>query len=113
MTFLAIQKGPLGLKAPRPSKSAGRDHMTRVAALPCVCCGYWPVHAHHVICGRYSQRKAPDTQTIPLCERHHTGADGIHTRREWWVQTYGEDTDYLPVVADALAGQFNSPWSRK
>jgi hypothetical protein len=57
--------------------------------------------------------KAPDTQTIPLCEKHHTGAEGIHTRREWWVQTYGQDTDYLPGVSDALAGQFNSPWRRK
>ena len=27
-------KAPLGIKAPRPSKSAGRDHMARVAALP-------------------------------------------------------------------------------
>lgn len=113
MTFLAIQKGPLGIKPAKASKSAGRAHMARVAALPCVCCGYWPVHVHHVICGRHGQRKAPDTQTIPLCELHHTGADGIHTRREWWVQTFGADHEYLPGVADALAGELNSPWRRK
>jgi len=113
MTFLAIQKGPLGLKAPRPSKSAGRDHMARVAQLPCVACGKTPVQVHHCIHDRFSQRKASDMETIPLCHRCHTGADGIHTRREWWVETYGQDTDYLPVVADMLAGQFNSPWRRK
>jgi len=26
---------------------------------------------------------------------------------------HGADHDYLPVVADMLAGQFNSPWRRK
>lgn len=101
-------KGPLGLKGAKPRRDRG--HMARVAALPCVCCGAWPAEVHHVICGRYSQRRAPDTHTIPLCYLHHRGADGIHTRREWWVQTYGSDTDYLPVVQDMLAGQFNSPW---
>ena len=58
-------KGPLGLKGAKPRRDRG--HMARVAALPCVCCGAWPVECHHVICGRYSQRRAPDTHTIPLC----------------------------------------------
>lgn len=57
-----------------------------------------------------AHRRAPDTQVIPLCPFHHTGPDGIHTRRAWWVETFGEDADYLPVVADMLASQFNGPW---
>lgn len=110
MTFY---RRPLGLKPTPPTateKTAGRLHLAKVASLPCVICGVSPVECHHVICGRYSQRRAPDTHTIPLCYLHHRGAEGIHTRREWWVQTYGPDTDYLSVVQDMLAGQFNSPW---
>lgn len=34
-------KGPLGLKGAKPGKDRG--HMARVAILPCVCCGAWPV----------------------------------------------------------------------
>jgi len=30
-----------------------------------------------------------------------------------WRAEHGADHDYLPVVADMLAGQFNSPWRRK
>ena len=107
MTF---HREPLGQKQPKPSKAAGRRHMARVAALPCVCCGYWPVTVHHVICGRFSQAKESDLRVIPLCHHHHQGADGIHTRRAWWVETFGPDTDYLSVVADALAGEQTEIW---
>ncbi|RWR28805.1 DUF968 domain-containing protein [Sinirhodobacter populi] len=107
---MSFVRKPLGLKQPKPGAAEGKRHMARVAELPCVCCGVRPVHVHHVICGRFSQRRAPDTQVIPLCPFHHTGPDGIHTRRAWWVETFGEDTDYLPVVADMLAGEWVSPW---
>jgi len=105
-------RGPLGLKAPKLAKGteAGRAHMARVAALRCVCCGYWPVEVHHCISGRFGQRKAPDDQTIPLCFLHHRGPEGIHTNKAAWESLYGPDTDYLPIVADMLAGQFNTPW---
>jgi len=134
MTFLARLKGALGLKAEKPvriepqfqkpkvRKPIGRKrkytpvderrHMDAVAQLPCVCCGSRPVELHHPICGRYSQRKAPNKHVIPLCHLHHLGAEGIHPRREWWVETYGPDTDYIAVVADQLAGEFNSPWGK-
>lgn len=108
-------KPPLGFKQPKPvrgTKSA-RAHMARVARLPCVCCGYWPVEVHHVCSGRYGQAKASDFQTIPLCYAHHRGADGIHTDKARWEATFGMDTDYLPVVADMLAGTYNSPWGMK
>jgi len=105
------QRPPMGLKAgkAKPNKA----HLALVAALPCVCCGSWPVEVHHCICGRYGQRRASDEQTIPLCVNHHRGPDGIHTRRAWWVETFGQDTDYLPIVADALAGELNSVWSNR
>lgn len=76
---------------------AGRDHMARVAALPCICCGYWPVEVHHVISDRYGQRKAADTETIPLCYNHHRGPDGIHTDKARWEATFGKDYSFLPI----------------
>lgn len=98
MTF---NRAPLGLKAPKPAKD--QAHMARVAELPCVCCGARPVEVHHCISGRYGQRKASDRETIPLCFAHHRGPEGIHTSKRAWEALYGLDTDYLPVVADALA----------
>lgn len=103
MTNLA-QKPPLGFKRPRLSKADGRRYMALVAALPCVICGYWPVEVHHVIHGRYSTRKSSDLQTIPLCHKHHAE---LHAGKETWARKYGEDHEYLAVVADALAGELN------
>jgi hypothetical protein len=105
-------RGPLGLKQPKSKRGAksGKDHMARVAALPCVLCGYWPVEVHHCISGRYSQHKAPDTHTIPLCFNHHRGAEGIHTSKAAWEALNGPDTDFLPVVADMLAGELTPVW---
>ncbi len=107
-------KGPLGLKGPPPERgtAAGRAHMARVAQLPCCVCGSRPVEVHHVISGRYGQRKASDLQTIPLCHYHHLGAGGIHTNKSLWEETHGPDTDFLAVVADQLAGEFTSPWRK-
>ena len=86
--------------------------MGRVGELPCVICGAQPVERHHCISGRFSQRKASDFDTIPLCFNHHRGPEGIHTNKAAWEAEYSPDTDYLPIVADALAGQLNSPWRR-
>lgn len=108
-------KPAMGQKAPRLAKGtvSGRKHMARVAGLPCVCCGCWPVEVHHCISGRFGQRRASDLETIPLCPRHHRiGPESIHENKTLWEATYGPDTDYLPVVADMLAGQFNNPWRR-
>ncbi|MDX5416057.1 MAG: hypothetical protein LPK88_07025 [Alphaproteobacteria bacterium] len=88
-------KLPLGLKQSRKRNPA---HLARVAQLPCVICGSRPVEVHHVICGRYGQRRATDEDTIPLCYNHHRGPEGIHTIRAEWVARYGEDHEWLPHV---------------
>ena len=84
-------------------------HMARVADLHCGCCSATTVEVHHVISGRYSQRRAADTQTIPLCPPCHRGPLGIHANKSAWEAKYGPDTDYLAIVADMLAGEFNHP----
>lgn len=89
-------RGPLGLKQGNPRKSsAGKAHMAEVAQRGCAICGARPVEVHHVICGRFGQRRASDFDTIGLCFNHHRGPDGIHTSKRVWQSKYGLDTDYL------------------
>lgn len=97
---------PLGLKEPKAKPDP--KHIARVKELPCVICHKpGPSDAHHVICGRYSQRRASDREVIPLCKPHHQwGPDAIHNGKASWVEKYGNDYDYLPVVADMLAGEW-------
>lgn len=104
-------KPPLGLKEPKPARGtkSAKDHMARVAALPCVLCGYWPVEVHHCISGRFGQSKASDFETIPLCYADHRGPQGIHASKREWEARNGFDHEFLPVVADMLAGEL-TPW---
>jgi hypothetical protein len=78
---------------------AGRDYMADVARLPCVICASWPVHVHHVIHGRYSTRRAPDTGTIPLCRACH---DDLHRDKAAWATRHGPDYSHIPAVRDAV-----------
>ena len=96
----------LGQKAPKPIRGtdAAKVHMARVAALPCVLCQSRPVEVHHCISGRYGSRKVSDFDTIPLCHDHHRGVNGIHADKTRWQWRYGNDTDYLPVVARMIGG---------
>ncbi len=89
-------RGPLGIKAPKAKKDPAR--LAAVARLPCIICGGRPVEVHHCISGRYSQRKAPDSMTIPLCHFHHLGAGGIHQDKAAWQAAHGPDYAFLPLV---------------
>ncbi len=99
-----------GRPIPQKPEKAKKDpeRMHRVKQLPCVICGAPPPSdAHHCISGRYSQRKAPDSMTVPLCKRHHQeGPDAIHNDKAGWEARYGKDTDYLAEVDDMLATWF-------
>lgn len=99
-------RGPLGQKPPKPVRgtAAAKAHIQRVKELPCVVCGKTgPSDAHHVISGRYGQRKACDFDTIPLCKRHHQhGPDAIHENKAAWEQANGPDYSYLKNVRNAL-----------
>ena len=103
-------KTPLGQKAPKPKKNPA--YLARVAALPCcICEAFGEVQTsqttvHHVIMGRFSQRKTPDEMAIPLCHDHHQGGRGkvaIHVSPSAWRELYGEDSDYTAATQDRLA----------
>lgn len=88
---------------PKPQKpergtAACKRHMEAVAGLSCVVCGFWPVHVHHCISGRFGQTKASDFDTIPLCFDHHQGAAGIHTNKRAWEAEHGPDYAFLEKV---------------
>lgn len=104
-------RGAMGLKQPKPERGTARSkrHLERVKRLPCVVCHRpGPSDAHHVICGRYSTEKSGDFETIPLCkECHQHGPLAIHNGKASWVERNGPDYDFLDVVADMLAGEWN------
>lgn len=100
---------PAGQKTQKQPRD--RAHMARVAELPCVICGKpGPSEVHHCICGRYGQRRASDRETIPLCIWcHRFGLEAIHSDKAGWIARNGNDFEFLPVVADMLAGEWNNP----
>lgn len=83
---------------PKPARPE-RDpaYLALVRDLNCACCGGWPVEVHHPISGRYSQRKAPDRDAIPLCRIHHQMR---HDHPDLWTSIYGpEDALIEPTRA--------------
>lgn len=90
-----------------PVKDKAR--LAEVAALQCcICeaCGMTQTsktEVHHCICGRFSQAKAGDDATIPLCHFHHRGPGGIHTIRAEWVNNYGQDTDWISWTDERIS----------
>jgi hypothetical protein len=94
-------RGPLGQKPEKARRN--RSRLADIAELPCVICGAYGVQVHHCISGRYGQRKAPDSKTIPLCWNHHLGPDGIHTNKAAWEALHGPDTGFLARVDAMLA----------
>lgn len=79
-------------------------YLNFVKQMPCCICGRpGPSDAHHPICERWSQEKAPDRDAIPLCKKHHQwGPDAIHNGKESWVAKYGSDRDYIAGTQDAV-----------
>ena len=94
-------RGPMGLKhKPTPAEiSLGREHMGWVAKIPCVICKCWPVEVHHVIHDRFSQARASDFDTIPLCPDHHRE---LHAGKATWRKKHGADYEYLPWVREEV-----------
>ena len=90
---------------PRPSVSVkAARHLVKIKALPCVVCGkLGPSDAHHVFHDRFSQKRASDFATIPLCKQHHqNGPDAIHTDKALWRERFGPDYMFIPVVLESL-----------
>lgn len=77
-----LRRTPFKAKARKAKPAADREHMGRVAQLPCAVCrrlGFltYGVEVHHLRAGQGSKR-AGDEDTMPLCPEHHRGATGVH-----------------------------------
>ena len=72
---------------------SGRDYMAQVARLGCYLCrvaGHedTPAQVHHP--RKFGGlRSLLDKQTIPLCEAHHSGPQGVHMLRKRVEEVYG------------------------
>lgn len=130
-------KPPLGLKAPKSpddpaikrarrkalrrmsakraayltseERQEGLAHMGRVAMLPCLVCGAWPVEVHH------EGKPRCDKRVLPLCAPHHRrefGRGAYHYSPRAFYAAHGDSRLLLAKVADMLAGEFNSPWGK-
>ena len=93
-------RGPIGQKKGKPKPNLA--YMAKVAELPCCVCGSRPVHVHHCIGGRFSQAKASDTDTIPLCPSCHQGPEGIHANKRAWQALHGPDTGFIDPTRAAI-----------
>ncbi len=101
-------------KFKRRTRSDSDPHrLMMIHALECVICAKFhlqqtsPTQAHHCIHGRFSTKKAPDEDTMPICEGHHMGLRdtskiALHREPKKWRELYGDDTDYLKHVNDKL-----------
>ena len=66
-------------------RNAEKQHLDRLAQLPCALCGASGVHIHHLLEGRVKNRKSGHWTSIPLCPDCHTGSrNGIHGQRVMW-----------------------------
>lgn len=83
---------------------AGLAYMRAVKGLPCCICGAAPPsEAHHVICGRYSTRKASDFDTIPLCAWcHRIGPESVHNAKASFEARHGPDHAFVPLTRAKL-----------
>lgn len=89
-------------------KSAERLHLTRVAALGCICCrllgyGETPAQIHHLREGQGMGTRASHWLTIPLCPDHHTGRDGIHGTKAVMRLLKADELELLAATLEALA----------
>lgn len=84
---------------------AERNHMDKVAQLPCAVCGIHPVSVHHIRTGIGMGRRATAFQTIPLCPEHHQGNAGIHGMgRKAWERFIGKtELQILEETIEAIA----------
>ena len=115
-------RGPLGQKAPKqpkgprraiPARSKkrlaylaskerqdGLAHMAKVAQLPCLACGAWPVEVHHLPDPR------SDMRVIALCPAHHRreyGPGAYHYSPSAFHDLHGNAEHLLKLTEIALA----------
>jgi len=88
--------------AKRPPSKAERDHIAKVAAMPCLVC-HSPANVHHIMRAPGKVRRRDHRWIVPLCRTHHQDRWGVHGlgSERAFAEHYGID---LLAVAARLAG---------
>lgn len=81
---------------------AEREHMARVASLPCACCGQYGVQVHHIRDGQGMSQRASNWLTVPLCEGCHTGQYGVHGDKSRMRARKQSELDWLADTIERL-----------
>lgn len=80
-----------------------REHMARVASLPCACCGQYGVQVHHIRDGQGMSQRASNFLTVPLCPECHTGQYGVHGDKSRMRARKQSELDWLADTIEKLA----------
>lgn len=81
---------------------SGKEYMGYVKRLGCLLCELQrhpdtPASAHHP--RKYGGlRSLLDKETIPLCEQHHVGPQGVHSLRRKVEEVYGISEEQMSVI---------------
>lgn len=86
------------------------QHYARLLDMPCMVTGQRPVSRHHIVGGSAllrmgvrGGRKHSDWLAIPLIDRLHQGADGVHTIGVVaWEACYGKQVDMIEALGHQL-----------
>lgn len=79
----------------KESADGAREHMARVALMPCLACGAWPVELHH------EGKPRSDWRVLPLCAKHHRreyGPGAYHYSPKAFCAMHGESAELLRRV---------------
>ena len=96
--------------AKKGKSASDRKHHARVALLPCLVCGSWPVDVHHVVGLADAPGRLPKRhdRVVPLCKRHHDvqhgPRDSVHALgHQGFFKAYNID-----LIVPALEALFNA-----
>ena len=78
--------------------AAEHRHHDRVGQMPCIACGRWGVHVHHVVSNGYQRITRDHKLVLPLCPDCHT--DGPYAVHKVSYDTFRDvmGVDQLPAA---------------
>lgn len=81
-----------------------KKHLKQIREMPCCICGNQATAHHRIGHGDGAMaEKQPDSQSMPLCFDHHTGAKGIHTIGvDRWEEEFGSQWKMLALALAML-----------
>ena len=84
----------------RKLSQANKKRFANLREMGCIICSNPEVHVHHKL-GSGMGQKSDDSLSYPLCWRHHTGDEGIHTLGvKTWQKRFGYTEDEFITITN-------------